>query len=117
MSAKNNHINYIELYSTDLEASKTFYNKVFDWTFTDYGPNYTSFENAGLSGGFEYSEAATTNGALIVLYHDNLEQVKDDIINAGGHITKDIFSFPGGKRFEFLDPTGNKLAVWITTET
>jgi predicted enzyme related to lactoylglutathione lyase len=31
---------------------------------------------------------------------------------AGGAIVKEIFSFPGGRRFHFTDPAGNELAVW-----
>ncbi len=31
---------------------------------------------------------------------------------AGGTITKEIFSFPGGRRFHFCDASGNELAVW-----
>jgi predicted enzyme related to lactoylglutathione lyase len=31
---------------------------------------------------------------------------------AGGVITQAIFSFPGGHRFHFTDPSGNQLAVW-----
>lgn len=31
---------------------------------------------------------------------------------AGGHIVKEPFTFPGGRRFHFGDPSGNELAVW-----
>jgi predicted enzyme related to lactoylglutathione lyase len=31
---------------------------------------------------------------------------------AGGTIVKEPFSFPGGRRFQFTDPSGNELAVW-----
>lgn len=112
----NNHINYIEFYANDLEKIKTFYTKVFGWTFSDYGPKYTAFSNAGLEGGFEYTEKPIVNGALIVLYHKDLEATKEAIINAGGKITKDIFSFPGGKRFQFSDPSGNELSVWLSED-
>jgi predicted enzyme related to lactoylglutathione lyase len=30
----------------------------------------------------------------------------------GGVIVKEIFSFPGGRRFHFTDCNGNELAVW-----
>jgi len=71
-----------------------------------------SFEESGLAGGFEKTEAVITNGALVVLYHNDLEKLKGEIENDGGRIAKDIFSFPGGRRFHFLDPSGNELAVW-----
>ena len=109
---KNNQINYIELKAENLEAIKTFYSKCFNWIFTDYGPHYVAFSESGLEGGFEKSNSKIVNGVLIVLYHENLDLVKNNIVGFGGKISKDIFSFPGGKRFHFLDPSGNELAVW-----
>ena len=107
-----NHINYIELKAKDLEVVKEFYTRALGWKFTDYGPDYVAFSNSGLDGGFERSSEVVVNGALVVLYHDDLDTIKADIIEAGGEISKDIFSFPGGRRFHFLDPSGNELAVW-----
>ncbi|WP_067031943.1 VOC family protein [Allomuricauda sp. CP2A] len=109
---KNNLINYVEFKAKDLQEVKTFYSKVFGWTFTDYGPDYTAFSNSGLEGGFEKTGEKIVNGALIVLYHDNLEDIQQKVVQAGGSIVKDIFSFPGGRRFHFEDPSGNELAIW-----
>jgi predicted enzyme related to lactoylglutathione lyase len=108
----NNHINYIEFKAKDLEKIKSFYSNVFNWKFTDYGPTYISFEDSGIAGGFEKTDQTIINGALVVLYHSNLKQVKAKVTEAGGTITMDIFSFPGGQRFQFKDPSGNELAVW-----
>lgn len=107
-----NHINYIEFKAPDLEAMKQFYSSVFGWTFTDYGPTYTAFSDSGLQGGFELSEAPIVNGALVVLYHADLQSVKQKVTEKGGTISRNIFSFPGGKRFHFKDPAENELAVW-----
>jgi len=112
MEIKDNHINYIEFKAKDLEKIKEFYTASFNWTFTDYGPTYTAFSESGLSGGFEITENEIVNGALIVLYHKNLELIKNKIVKAGGKIIKDIFSFPGGRRFHFVDPSENELAGW-----
>lgn len=109
---KDNHINYIEFKAKDLESVKRFYSEAFGWTFTDYGPTYMAFSNSGLEGGFEQSDDEIVNGALVVLYHGDLKEVSQKITQSGGTISKDIFSFPGGKRFHFLDPAGNELAVW-----
>mmetsp|Transcript_11231 Transcript_11231/g.17354 ORF Transcript_11231/g.17354 Transcript_11231/m.17354 type:complete len:117 (-) Transcript_11231:374-724(-) len=110
----NNHINYIEFKAQgDLDAIKAFYSRAFNWKFTDYGPTYTAFASSGLEGGFELREEPIANGGtLVILYHDNLRECRDIVKNAGGTISKEIFSFPGGKRFHFLDPSGNELAVW-----
>ena len=118
MKPNNNTINYIEFKARDLNAIKTFYGKVFGWKFTDYGENYTSFSQieSGLDGGFERTEEVIVNGALVVIYHENLIKAKQNVIDAGGKIKVDIFSFPGGSRFQFLDPSGNELAVWTYDE-
>lgn len=112
MTASNNHINYVEFKAKDLAKIKSFYQKSFNWKFEDYGPDYTAFSNSGLQGGFEKCDIEIKNGALIILYHNNLESVSETIIASQGIISKDIFSFPGGRRFHFIDPAGNELAVW-----
>lgn len=112
MKAKNNQINYIEFKAHDLEGIKRFYSQVFHWKFKDYGPDYVAFSGSGIEGGFEKSDTTLTNGALVVIYHEELERIKKRILTTGGLITKDIFEFPGGKRFQFTDVAGNELAVW-----
>ena len=112
MIETNNHINYIEFKAKDLVKIKTFYQQCFNWTFQDYGPDYIAFSDSGLLGGFERSEQAPINGALVVLYHDTLEEISAIIVRNKGIISEDIFSFPGGRRFHFIDPAGNELAVW-----
>ncbi|WP_371185429.1 VOC family protein [Thalassotalea maritima] len=108
-------INYVELPSQDLDKTKQFFSTVFAWQFEDYGPDYTAFANQGIDGGFFKSALASTTsqgGALIVLYSDNLEHTLGQVKDAGGHIIKPIFDFPGGRRFQFLEPGGNEFAVW-----
>ena len=108
-------INYVEYPANDLEQVKKFFTTVFDWKFTDYGPEYTAFTNAGLEGGFFKSGlvASTDSGsALIVFYSNDLESTQAKIEQAQGNIIKPVFSFPGGRRFHFSDPCGNEYAVW-----
>lgn len=112
MELLDNHINYVEFKAKNLEKVKQFYTRCFNWTFKDYGPDYTAFSESGLHGGFEKTENEVVNGVLIVLYHRDLNLIKDLIIASGGSISKDIFSFPGGRRFHFIDPSQNELAVW-----
>lgn len=116
MNPQNNHINYVEFKATNLEDIKKFYSTCFAWEFTDYGPNYVAFANSGLEGGFEKTDDPIVNGVLVVLYHKDLDVIKKKIVAAGGKISVDTFSFPGGQRFQFLDPSGNELAVWLSEE-
>jgi predicted enzyme related to lactoylglutathione lyase len=116
---KHESINYVEFPSRDLEVSKHFFSTVFGWDFIDYGPDYAAISGAGLDGGFYRSDKTvdTDNGsALVVLYSNKLEDTRDKIVNAGGTIKKEIFSFPGGRRFHFCDPNGNEYAVWSDLE-
>lgn len=108
-------INYLELPARDLDAIQRFYEGAFGWTFIDYGPEYRAFNDGFIDGGFRRADASssTANGAaLIVLYATDLERTRDKVKGNGGEIIKDIFSFPGGRRFHFADPNGNELAVW-----
>ncbi len=105
-------IDYIEIPVTDMAASKQFYTSAFGWTFKDYGPAYASFFDGRIGGGLTAVESASPGGVLIVLYAVDLDVALRRIQAAGGKIVKEIFSFPGGRRFHFTDPTGNELAVW-----
>ena len=108
----NFQMDYVEFPASDIEATKRFYNSVFGWSFTDYGPNYTSFHDGRLAGGFTMSAKPVKGGPLIVLYAKSLEQAQKSVIDAGGKIVIETFEFPGGRRFHFADPNGNELAVW-----
>lgn len=111
-------INYLEFPAADLNTAKEFFSTVFNWGFVDYGPEYAAFSNAGMDGGFYKSDKnmSTEKGsALVVFYTKDLESMITTIENAGGKIIKDIFSFPGGRRFHFSDPNDNEFAVWSDT--
>jgi uncharacterized protein len=114
LSDKHHTINYIEMPSSDIAKTKSFYGSVFGWTFTDWGPEYISFEGAGIDGGFRADGAVTAQapGVLVVLYSSNLEETQQKIESARGEITIPVFEFPGGRRFHFKDTSGNELAVW-----
>jgi predicted enzyme related to lactoylglutathione lyase len=113
--ARQHHsINYIELPLENVEATKAFYGRAFGWTFIDYGPDYQSFSGAAVDGGFNREAAASGpgSGVLVVLYSSALEDTLAAVRDAGATIRRDIYSFPGGRRFHFLDPNGTELAVW-----
>ena len=110
-------IDYIEFPATDLDAVEAFYSRVFSWTFEDYGPDYRAFSDGRIDGGFyraRLSSDADKGAALVIFYAEDLEGVQQSVTEAGGTIVKPIFTFPGGRRFQFADPAGNELAVWST---
>ena len=108
-------LNYVEFPAVNLEATKAFFSQAFKWRFQDYGPGYTAFSNEGLDGGFyqaELKSRAQAGGALLVFYSNNLEATLAKVTAAGGTLAQAIFSFPGGRRFHFYEPSGNEFAVW-----
>ena len=112
MSSQNLRVDYIEFPAIDTTPVKAFYSQVFGWKFEDYGPQYSSFHDGRLSGGFTTQARPAAGGPLVVIYASDLEGVEGKIKAAGGSIVKETFSFPGGRRFHFADPSGNVLAVW-----
>jgi predicted enzyme related to lactoylglutathione lyase len=109
---QNRRVDYIEFPATNIEETKKFYIDVFGWEFTDYGPDYTSFKDGRLAGGFRAEPEVPTGGPLVVLYSTNLAGIEARIKECGGQIVRETFEFPGGRRFHFTDPSGNELAVW-----
>ena len=108
-------INYVELPAKDLAATKAFFQSVFGWSFVDYGPEYAAFSDQGLDGGFFQSDLASSsqNGAALVIFYSNhLEATLANVEKAGGSIVRPIYSFPGGRRFHFTEPSGNEFAAW-----
>lgn len=107
-------INYVEFPATDLAAITAFFTVAFGWMFEDFGPDDTAFSNQGLEGGFFTSDQSATaiNGsALIVFYSSELESTESKVLAAGGKIVRQTFSFPGGRRLHFSDPSGNEFVV------
>jgi predicted enzyme related to lactoylglutathione lyase len=106
------HIDYIELHAGGVASAKKFYSDAFGWPFQDWGPEYAAFENANVSGGITSGAVSATGAPLVILYASKLEEAQARVEKAGGKVVKPIFSFPGGRRFHFADPSGNELAIW-----
>ena len=117
--SSNLKLNYVEFPANDIPATKLFFENAFAWTFQDYGSEYSSFSDQGLDGGFYQSDLtsiAANGAALLVLLSEDLEQTQSIVELNGGKISTPIFSFPGGRRFHFIEPSGNEFAVWSLIE-
>jgi predicted enzyme related to lactoylglutathione lyase len=110
------HLHYLEFAAQDLQVFKEFYGTVFGWQFQDWGPDYISFSSAGLDGGVRGSETPVAGSTLPVLYSDDLDATEQAVLAAGAQVTQH-HDFPGGRRFHFIDPCGNALAVSTTVES
>ncbi|MEM9173569.1 MAG: VOC family protein [Pseudomonadota bacterium] len=108
-------INYVELPAADLKAIEAFYATAFGWRFTWYGEDYLAFNDGKIDGGFFRSDTRARQDAgsvLLVLLSDDLEVAYEQVTALGAVIIKEIFLFPGGRRFHFADPNGNEVAIW-----
>lgn len=106
-------IDYIEIGVRDVGEAKAFYGELFGWTFTDYSDGYASFNYGSGTGGFVLADAAIARGGvLVVLFSGDLEAILDRVRDAGAEISREPFTFPGGRRFHFIDPSGNEFAIW-----
>ena len=115
INPRENHIDYVEFPAQSAEsfaAVKRFYKEVFGWSFQDWGDDYSDTKDSGTTSGFSAASAHRPAGTLVVLFTGDLEAARERVINAGGKIVKEIVSFPGGRRLEYVDPAGNRLGVW-----
>lgn len=110
-----NTIDYLEMPSTNLNATKDFFVGLLGWSFQDYGPEYAAFDDGRMTGGFFASGITSTveKGApLVVFYSAEIEKMSKEVVRLGGKITREIFEFPGGRRFHFEPPGGGEFAIW-----
>ncbi len=111
-------IDYVEIPVTDLGRTRAFFEALFGWSFQAWGDEYMSFNDGRLDGGFRLApEPAPASGVLVVFYSDDLERDVERVRELGATISREIFSFPGGRRFHFLDPVGTEYAIWSEAGT
>lgn len=104
--------NYVELPVTDIAAARSFYEQAFGWRLAEFGPSYAATTSGDTDLGLTSDADDKPKAPLPVVQVSDLEAALDAVTAAGGTIAKPIFSFPGGRRFEFVDPAGNRLAAW-----
>ena len=108
-------VDYVETPSRDLPQTKAFFSALLGWRFTEYGAEYLAFEDGRLNGGFYRSDKVSSyegGSTIAVIYTEHLEQLRDRAKELGATITREIFSFPGGRRFHFTEPGGSEFAIW-----
>ena len=114
-TSRNNRIDFIELpvnTKADLTRAKAFYSGVFGWSYQDWGDDYADSRDSGIGSGLNAEADHRSSAPLVVIYADGLEALRTKVVAAHGVIKRDIFAFPGGRRFHFKDPAGNELAAW-----
>jgi len=111
-----NRIDYVEIPVSDLKKTRTFFEAMFGWPFQEWGEEYMSFNDGQLDGGFRLEPGLVpSTGVLLVFFSDNLERDVERVKELGATISQDVFPFPGGRRFHFIDPVGTEYAIWSDT--
>jgi predicted enzyme related to lactoylglutathione lyase len=103
-------LNYVELPVREIGAAKDFYETVFGWSMTAFGPTYASTLTGDTDVGLQGDAAEATAAPLPVIDVDDLEATLAEVERSGAEIVRPIFAFPGGRRFQFRDPAGNEIA-------
>jgi uncharacterized protein len=103
-------LNYVELPVPDVGPAKAFYESVFGWSLTEFAPTYAATLTGDTDIGLQGDASEATRAPLPVIEVDDLEAALGAVTSAGGEIVRPIFAFPGGRRFQFLDPGGNEVA-------
>lgn len=106
-------IAYLELSVTDLAASQRFFESVFGWSLTGFGPDYAATIGAGVDLGLDASGETPGRPPQAGVEVTDLEAALSAVLAAGGTITQPIFAYPGGRRFHFREPSGNELMIFI----
>ncbi len=113
-------IAHIELGTTDLAASRRFYERIFGWRFFDPpGMNrYVMFSTpGGQGGGFDagpQSSGPTAAGPILHIEVTDIDATLAQIVALGGDVLvpKTRISDEHGHFALFLDNVGNRLGVW-----
>jgi len=103
-------LNYVELPVRDVGTARSFYERAFGWSMTEFGPTYAATTTGDTDVGLQGDATEATRAPLPVIEVEDLEQALDSVMLAGGMIVRPIFAFPGGRRFQFLDPSANEIA-------
>jgi len=104
-------LNYVELPVSDIAATRAFYEAAFGWEMTAFGPTYAATMTGDTDVGLQGDAAEASKAPLPVIDVEDLEAALALVQSAGGRIVRPIFTFPGGRRFHFLDPSGNEAAA------
>jgi uncharacterized protein len=103
-------LNYVELPVSDIGAAKAFYESAFGWSLAQFGPTYAATTSGDTDIGLQADASEATRAPLPVIEVDDLEAALEAVTAAGATIVRPIFAFPGGRRFQFIDPAGNEMA-------
>ena len=104
---------HIEIPVTDMEKAKEFYSKIFGWKIYEKS-GFTLFETGTpIGGSFRMVKKVKTDGCLVYIAVDDIEDKLEEIEKAGGKTLKKMSEIPGeGWQATFKDVFGNTFYLF-----
>jgi uncharacterized protein len=108
-------IAHIEIPSTNLDKSKDFMKKVFDWDFKPFGNGYLLFNNhQGIMAGLRKVDKVGTGDTTV--FHISVSDIDTALSNtkaAGGKINRERTTIPAMGWYALIsDPDGNTIGLY-----
>jgi predicted enzyme related to lactoylglutathione lyase len=113
-----NPVVHFEIRSSDPDATRAFYGKLFGWTFPDGGiPGY-SYVETGVDGALPGGISPVQGGTPLVTFFVGVEDVAKTLKEAeraGGRVVQPATDVPGVRFGLFADPFGQVVGVATPT--
>ena len=103
-------IDYIELPVPETVAARSFYERAFGWSLTDFAPTYSATTGGDVDIGLQADPAQRLRAPLPIVRATNLESALAAVKTAGGAITRPISRRSGRSQTPTRSPRG-KLAA------
>lgn len=108
-------IAHVEIPSSDLDQSKSFFNKVFGWEFKPFGKGYMLFNNhRGIMAGIRQVEKVNSGDTTV--FHISVANIDETLASAkanGGSVFKEKTVIPAMGWYALLkDPQGNIIGLY-----
>ena len=115
MPSKNGKVCYIEIPTSDIRRSSTFYSTVFGWQLRQRGDGSIAFDDTTgeVSGTWVLGRPASTNpGLLLYIMVDSVAVTVDAVVANGGEIVQAIGGDAPEITARFRDPGGNVIGLY-----
>jgi uncharacterized protein len=110
---------HVELASTDLDKSKSFYRSLFSWTLNEHdmggGMTYTLIDPGGGTGGgmMQHPVAGAPSMWLAYVLVDDVRAAAQKAKSLGATVMREVTEVPNAGSFSIIvDPTGAMLGLW-----
>ncbi len=114
------NLSHFAINADDIDASRRFYESVFGWTFTAYGPpgffqvRTGSDDDPGVQGALQERRQLLpdlpTRGLECTFSVEDVDSIRQQVVDAGGTILMERFTISRvGHLIAFEDPAGNPV--------